>query len=93
MNAYAEAQKLKREELDSQMWTMGMYVREALLSSICNGWVWKSKNSKPDEYPSKPYLQTMKATTIQQEVDKFFAQEEARRINWRRTHPRKTETQ
>ena len=27
------------------------------------------------------------------EVDKFFAQEEARRINWRRTHRKKTEQQ
>lgn len=27
------------------------------------------------------------------EVDKFFAQEEARRINWRRTHRKKMEQQ
>lgn len=91
LQAYAEAQKLKREELDSQMWTMGMYVREALLSSVCNGFFWKNKNDKPDSYPDKPYLQTMKQTTIEKEVDKFFAQEEARRLNWKRTHPKKVD--
>lgn len=78
---------------DEEMWRLGIYVREALKSTVCNGFVWKGKGQQSDEYPQRPFMQSDNICTQeiteeekQREVDKFFAQESARRANWRRTH-------
>ena len=81
---------LKRDE---EMWRLGIYIREALKSTVCNGFVWKGKGQEPDEYPKRPFLQDstfnnreLSEDEKQREIDKFFAQESARRANRQRTH-------
>ncbi len=74
---------------------MGLYVREALRSTVCNAFLWKQKGMAPDQYPARPFMQTITERRQKQDlteaekqraVDQFFAQEKARRVNWRRAH-------
>ena len=41
------------DEVNMMMYVQGLYVRDAIASSICNSF--KGKNAKPFEYPKKPY--------------------------------------
>ena len=82
------------------MWRLGLYIREALKSTVCNGFVWKSKGQQPDKYPNQPFLRSDNKINCeiteeekQLEVDKFFAQESARRANWKRTRKRQENVQ
>ena len=76
---------------DEEMWRLGLYIRESLKSTVCNSFVWKGKGQLPDEYPKQPFLQSKEHHEITEqekrlEVERFFAQESARRANWKRTH-------
>lgn len=89
---FFQSYQLKRRVQDERDYIMGIYVREALLSSVCNAFLWKQKGAEFNQYPSKPFMQLMSnkceltETEKQQAVDLFFAQEKARRTNWQRTH-------
>lgn len=78
---------------DEEMWRLGIYIREALKSTVCNGFVWKEKGEALDEYPREPFMKNgsldryeLSEEEKQREVDKFFAQESVRRANWKRNH-------
>lgn len=93
INLMLEGHREKVLQRDEEMWRFGIYIREALKSTVCNGFVWKGKGQEPDEYPKKPFMQDndfynreLTEDEKQREVDRFFAQESARRANWRRTH-------
>ena len=93
INLHLDGYKEKVIKRDEEMWRVGIYIRESLKSTVCNGFVWKGKGQQPDEYPKKPFLQdsTFNSHQLtedekQREVDKFFAKESARRANWKRTH-------
>lgn len=93
INLHLMGHKEKVILLDEEMWRFGIYVRESLKSTVCNGFVWKGKGQAPDEYPKEPLMQSgnirnqeITEDEKQREVDKFFAQESARRANWRRSH-------
>lgn len=80
---------------DEELWRLGIYVREALKSSVCNNGLWKGKGQALDEYPEEPFMRNtssdkkeLSEEDMQREVDKFFAQESVRRANWKRTHKR-----
>ena len=73
------------------MWTMGQYVLSALTASVGN--MFKKKGTKPTEYLKEPLFRKQLAAKAelsdaekQREVDRFFAQEKARRVNWKRNH-------
>lgn len=93
INLLIKGHKEKMALLDEEMWRLGIYIREALKSTVCNSFVWKGKGQLPDEYPKEPFMrssnvqnQELTEDEKQREVDKFFAQERARRANWKRTH-------
>lgn len=74
---------------------LGIYFREALKSTVCNAILWKDKSDEADQYPSEPFLwksglsgnrNEISEDEKQKAVDLFFAQEKARRVNWKRTH-------
>ena len=52
--------KLIYEEIqlrkDYEMWMMGQYVSQSLMSTVCNGFIWRNKGDKPYEYPNTPFL-------------------------------------
>ena len=52
--AYRRADEIKRKRLNQELWLGGLYVREALASTVGNMF---SKGMK-HEYPSEPYALT-----------------------------------
>ena len=54
VRAFYKADKLRRERIDLEAWLHGVYVREAIASSIGNAFLAKGK--KPVEYPESPHL-------------------------------------
>ncbi len=93
LELYEEGVKIRKKLSDEEMWVMGRYVREAIMSTIGNSPWFKAETTPAFEYPEKPYLLQDESEELSEdekmrEVDKFWAQESARRANWRRTHPR-----
>lgn len=96
INLLLKGHKEKMIMRDEEMWRFGIYIREALKSTVCNGFVWKGKGQQPDTYPEEPFLKNMAhynqgitEDEKQKAVDLFFAQESARRANWKRKHKKK----
>jgi hypothetical protein len=51
--AFRKADELKRRRQNEVLWMQGLYVREALLSTVGN--MFSGKGSTPIEYPKEPY--------------------------------------
>lgn len=94
LESFYRAHKLKMKLLDEQAYMQGIYFMEALKATVCNAPFWRGKGQEPYQYPKKPFAQEsvglsesdMSEEEKQKQVDLFFAQESARRANWRRTH-------
>ena len=90
--------EMRRKMHDRAVWEyFGTYGLSAVMTAVEHCLAGSKAVSK---YIEKPNLQdgTLQSRSLTEEekmleVDKFFAQEEARRINWRRTHKKKTEQQ
>lgn len=96
LKPYAKAYELEQKKIDENNWFLGQYFAHALNSTVCNAFLWRSKSDAPGKYPERPFLYDAKESRgelseeeKQREVDLFFAQEKARRINWKRTHKKK----
>ena len=77
---------------DKENWFLGFYFYRASYAATKNA-IMNSFGKKCDEkYIDKPLLSDemlngkMTEEEKQKEVDKFFAQEKARRVNWKRNH-------
>ena len=90
LEPYDRAHNLRIKEQNFMLWLNGCYVSEAIMSIIGNSGWFKEEGTQPNEYPKEPYSfgerKTLTEDEKEREVDKFFAQESARRANWRRTH-------
>lgn len=53
VRAYRKAHELKRRQQNEVLWMQGLYIRDALLSTVGN--MFASKGSVPNEYPAEPY--------------------------------------
>jgi len=53
IDAYKQGYKLKKEEQNVFAYLQGIYVRDALASTVGN--MFKKKGAKATEYPSEPY--------------------------------------
>ena len=90
--------EMRRKMQDMAVWEyFGTYGLSAVMTAVEHCLAGTKAVSK---YIEKPNLQdgTLQSRPLTEEekmleVDKFFAQEEARRINWRRTHRKKMEQQ
>ena len=51
--AFRKADELNRRRQNEILWMQGMYIREALLSTVGNMFI--GKGSAPIEYPKEPY--------------------------------------
>ena len=84
---------MKRKARDEEIWGyFGTYGISAVLTAVEHCLAGRKAVSK---YLAKPNLQDgtrqnrpLTEEEKMREVDRFFAQEEARRINWRRAHKR-----
>ncbi len=90
MEPYDRAHRLQLKEQNMMLWLNGRYISESIMSTIGNSQWFKGKGTPPNEYPKEPYAfmdsKLITEEEKQREVDRFFAQESARRANWRRTH-------
>lgn len=61
------------------MWVMGQYVSQALLSTVCNGFIWRKKGQKPFEYPNSPLLHEKSENKANTEPQELTEEEKKRR--------------
>lgn len=71
VRAYREADELRRRKENEVLWTQGIYIREALLSTVGNMF---NKDSK-FEYPKEPYPVTAKQIEEKQEQERRSMEE------------------
>ena len=53
VRAYRKSHELKRRRQNEELWMQGLYVRDALLSTVGN--MFMDKSAKKNEYPAEPY--------------------------------------
>ena len=81
------AEKIK--EQDHLAWLFNQYTLSAVSVAVEHCLAGRKANS---EYINKPFMQGINQSVHtteedkQRAVDQFFAQEKARRVNWRRNH-------
>lgn len=90
LEPYDRAHRLQMKEQNFMLWLNGKYVADAIMYTIGNSGWFKAKGTPPNEYPREPYTfyesRFVTEEEKQRELDRFYAQESARRANWRRTH-------
>ena len=53
VRVYRKADELKRRRQNDALWMQGLYIRDALLSTVGN--MFSGKGATPNEYPKEPY--------------------------------------
>lgn len=95
LEPYAKAHNLEEREIDSRLYNMGIYNKiayEVVMSHFGAGIAGKRSSAKYIEEPLLRIMDKNKPLTKeekQREVDMFFARENARRVNWRRSKNKK----
>ena len=83
---YAQKIKSENERNNNTAYLQGKYFVDGILCTVGNMF----SKGKPFDYPKEPYQIYEKRELTEEEkmkeVDLFFAREESRRKNWRRTH-------
>ncbi len=54
--AYRKADEMKRKRQNEEMWVQGLYIRDALISTVGN--MFSGKGAQKHEYPKEPYAIT-----------------------------------
>lgn len=96
LEPYKKAYVIEQKERDAQDWSLGLYYYHAAYAATHNA-IMNAFGKRGDaKYLEKPLLSDSVAENKdlseeekQKAVDQFFAQEKARRVNWRRNHPKK----
>lgn len=71
---FREADKIKREQMNTELWLQGMYFYDAISCSLQNAF--RKKSDPPAKYPTEPYNIFPKEETKQEQE----AREEAERL-------------
>lgn len=83
---------LKRKMRDEELWLQGKYNLEALMVALAHFSAGLSGKKSSAKYLKEPVMKNignngaLTEAEKQKAVDKFFAKEKARRINWKRNH-------
>lgn len=93
LDTIAEGHNLKMKMQDEQMWSMGLYVKSAVFTAVDHALNGRKAKS---EYIKEPIMQSadsdkgrkLTEDEKQKAVDLFFKRENARRINWKLSHPK-----
>lgn len=96
LESFASAYKIKVKMEDEKNWELGLYFYHAAYAATHNA-IMNAFGKRGDaKYLEKPLLsdsiaesKELSGEEKQKAVDQFFAQEKARRVNWRRNHPKK----
>ncbi|HIW82643.1 MAG TPA: synembryn [Candidatus Acetatifactor stercoripullorum] len=95
LKPYEKAHQNRLQEQNMMLFLQGRYAADAIMATIGNSPWFKSKSAPIHKYPKEPYPlfenapENMTEEEKQREVDKFFAQESARRANWKLLHGRR----
>lgn len=73
VRAYRKADELKRRRQNEALWMQGLYIRDALLSTVGN--MFTGKGATPIEYPKEPYPVT-EEQRAEKEREKYRRMEE-----------------
>ena len=73
VRVYRKADELRRRRQNDVLWMQGLYVRDALLSSVGN--MFAGKGSTPIEYPVEPYPVTTKQVEEKKERERRSMEE------------------
>ena len=98
LESFTSAYKIKAKIEDERNWSLGLYFYHAAYAATYNA-ISNALGKRGDaKYLEKPLLsdsetenKELSEEEKQKAVDQFFAQEKARRVNWRRNHPKKNE--
>lgn len=91
LQPYEDAYMLQMKQRDAEIWSWcGNYGYSAIATAISNNFS-KNYNAKYIKHPMLEGMRTKPLTEEEKmlEVDKFFAQEDARRANWKQSHRKK----
>lgn len=93
INIYSLAHKKRMKEKNAEMHLQGIYMRDAILSTICNAF--QGKGAKPYEYPKEPYDFSPETELTEQEKDEqiemLFASLSMMKSNFDKNHKDKAE--
>lgn len=98
LEPYAKAHKLEIQEKDSGMYFMGAYNKIAFEVVMAHFGAGLGGKKSDAEYLKEPFMMKFEGKKVlteaekQRQVDLFFAEQEARRINWRRRHKKQGST-
>ena len=68
VRAYRKSYELKRRQQNEALWVQGLYVRDALLSTVGN--MFAGKGATPIEYPAEPYSITAEQVAEKEEAER-----------------------
>ena len=80
VRAFYKADKLRQERMDEQAWLTGLYVRDALDSTIGNAF--RKTGQDPAEYPKKPFSILIKEQEEREKTEKETEQEATWALAW-----------
>jgi hypothetical protein len=67
VRAFRKSYELKRRQQNETLWMQGLYIRDALLSTVGN--MFSSKSDAPIEYPKEPYPVTAEQIAEKKEAE------------------------
>ena len=68
VRAFRKADELSRRRQNEVLWMQGLYIREALLSTVGN--MFAGKGATPIEYPTEPYPVTLEQIEEKKELER-----------------------
>lgn len=99
LKAFYKAEEMRERQRDYNNYMLGIYMMNALKSTVLNNSFWIGKNGTPYEYPKKPLLSEyglseeeknrIQEDEKQKALDKWLAEQDAMRVNFRRSKVKK----
>lgn len=92
LNSFYKAYKIRRKLLDEEAWVNNMYTMRAFEVVMAHFGAGLSGKRSSAKYLDEPMMKNicdeheLTEDEKQREVDKFFARENARRVNWKRSN-------
>ena len=97
INLMIKGHQEKLREIDYLLWLMGKYSLEAEMVALAHFSAGLAGKTSQAKYLERPLMQEVVEIDSEEEkqraVDLFFAQESARRANWKRTHQKQKNMQ
>lgn len=77
---YRKAQEIRNQQRNQDLWLQGMYIYDAILCASPILRSFAKKGTKPNPYPSKPYVTTEKERRAEEEAKQKAIMEKGKRL-------------